>query len=61
MSRKNVSVVLFDFRLKKKLLRSGDVVYSVSWSDHSGKKHSLDFSYYSDFIRFLSESNLIYN
>lgn len=61
MSRKNVSVVLFDFRLKKKLLKSGDVVYSVFWSDHSGKKHSIDFSCYSDFVRFLCESNCIYN
>ena len=61
MSKKNVSVVLFDFRLKKKLLTSGDVVYSVTWNDFSGHKHSIDFSCYSDFVRFLSESNFIYN
>lgn len=61
MSRKNVSVVFFDCRLKKKLLTSGEVVYSVTWNDFSGHKFLREFSSYSDLIKFLSKINLDFN
>lgn len=61
MSKKNESVVFFDCRFKKKLLPSGEVVYSVTWNDFNGYKFLRVFSSYSDLIKFLSKFNLDFN
>ena len=61
MSKKNVSAVFFDCRVKKMLLTSGEIVYSVVWKDFNGYKFLREFSSYSDLIKFLSKFNFDYN
>lgn len=55
MSKKNVSAVFFDCRIKKQLLTSGVVVYTVIWKDYNGLKFLREFSSYSDLLKFLSK------